>query len=246
MIRLIALPRPVQLTDAMVEELTALFQSDSNTRVWNKPFITNSLLEMSADKCCYCECKVNEESKYMEVEHFFCKDLYPEKVVEWKNLLPSCKRCNINKGNHDVGLEPIIHPVINEPREHLTLKAYRFYAKSAIGKTTISVLDLNDIERLQQKRFEVGSGVTKELDELEMSFVEFLANPSSRKRTRICSKLRGIMQLGQPNKEYSATVATAILTEDSYLFAKNELTNLGLWDDEFNQLENGLQKIAFL
>lgn len=246
MIRLIALPRPVQLTDAMVEELTALFESDSNIRVWNKPFITNSLLEMSDDKCCYCECKVNEESKYMEVEHFFCKDLYPEKVIEWENLLPSCKRCNINKGNHDVGLEPIIHPVINEPREHLTLKAYRFYAKTPLGKTTISVLDLNDIERLQQKRFEVGSGVTMELEELEMFIEVFLENPSSIRRTKICSKLRRIMQLGQPNKEYSATVATAILTGDLYYFAKNTLNDLGLWDAEFEQLENGLQSIAFL
>ncbi|MBP6826396.1 MAG: hypothetical protein KA165_07545, partial [Saprospiraceae bacterium] len=59
------------------------------------------------------------------------------------------------------------------------------------------------------------------------------------------TKLRGIMLEGQPTEEYSATVATEILREDSYHFAKTELTNLGLWDDNLQYLENELIKISF-
>ena len=246
MIRLQSAPKPTQLTDALVEELTNQFLDDSAKRVWDKPYITDTLSKMSSAKCCYCECRVNEESKYMEVEHFFPKKIYPGKVVEWENLLPVCKRCNINKGDHDTGKEPIVHPVNDDPQTHFALRAYRFYAKTSIGKISIAVLNLNDFDQLQIKRFEVGAGVKKELDELEVSIEDFLKNQTTIRRTRICSKLRGIMYLGQQDKEYSATVATEILREPSYHFAKTELHKLDLWDEEFERLENGLLKIAYL
>lgn len=247
MIQLNAMPRPLTLTDELVQQLTALFKADKTQRVWNKDFIKSPLLKMSSGKCCYCECRIDEESKYMEVEHFRCKDIYEDDVVLWSNLLPSCKRCNVNKADHDTNAEPMVHPVDDDPRNHLELKAYRFYGKTLIGKTTIEVVKLNERERLQLKRFEVGSKIKEALDEVEEQVRDYLASlRSPYKRRNILSKLRGIMEQGFPTQEYAATVATEILREDSYYFVKTELMNLGSWDDEFQQLESELTKIAFL
>ena len=37
----------------------------------------------------------------MEVEHFEDKKNNPNKVIEWENFLPSCKRCNGSKFTQD-------------------------------------------------------------------------------------------------------------------------------------------------
>ncbi|MFN4151578.1 MAG: HNH endonuclease, partial [Candidatus Sericytochromatia bacterium] len=57
---------------------------ETGASVWNKDFIKKALLEMSHNKCAFCECTLNIESKYMEVEHFFNKSNYSEKVVDWE------------------------------------------------------------------------------------------------------------------------------------------------------------------
>jgi len=54
------------------------------------------------------------------------------------------------------------------------------------------------------------------------------------------------LQQRQPTEEYAATTATEILREGSYDFVKAELEHLGLWDADFQQLEAGLTRIAFL
>ncbi|MGR0329632.1 HNH endonuclease [Bacillus cereus] len=96
---MIHLPRPncpSKLTDEVKTKLTQDFIT-SGSSVWGKSYIKSALLEMSHNKCAYCECRLDEESKYMEVEHFLPKDDYPKLVVDWNNLLPSCKRCNGKK-----------------------------------------------------------------------------------------------------------------------------------------------------
>jgi uncharacterized protein (TIGR02646 family) len=116
MIKLQAVAKPLQLTNEKVKQLTAEYKQ-SEKAVWKKTYITQTLLLMSFDKCCFCETKLNEESKYLEVEHFHPKSLYPDEVVSWTNLLPICKRCNGKKWNHDTKLEPIIHPVKDNPKK---------------------------------------------------------------------------------------------------------------------------------
>lgn len=49
--------------------------------------------------------------------------------MDWKNLLPICKRCNGLKRDHDTKLVPIINPKLIDPREHLTIKKFRFFSK---------------------------------------------------------------------------------------------------------------------
>jgi hypothetical protein len=44
----------------------------TGTSVWNFDELKEALLWTSYGKCAYCECRLSEESKYVEVEHFFC------------------------------------------------------------------------------------------------------------------------------------------------------------------------------
>ena len=246
MIKLTPEPRPNELTDELVEQLTTRFKADNSLRVWNRNSIKDALLRMSHGKCCYCECNITEESKYMEVEHFRCKSIYQNEVLLWSNLLPACKRCNIAKGDHDVEMEPIIHPAVDDPREHLTFRLYRFYGKTGKGITTClpSVLNLNDHHRLQIKRFEIGSEIKKRLDDLEEQINDGLS--THRQWLRVANNLKGIMRQGLPTEEYAATVSTEILREDSYEVIKAALTTQNLWDEDFQMLEDELSKIAYI
>ena len=165
MIRLHPVPRPAKLTDDKVKELTERYQREQKS-VWNEKFIKDALLELSHGKCCYCECRVDSEGSYLEVEHFHPKSLYLQEVMVWENLLPACRRCNSHKSNHDTKQAPIVHPVQDIPSDHLSLKNYRMYGKTQLGDQTIEVLDLNDRESLVEKRFEIGDRLLTDLEHL--------------------------------------------------------------------------------
>jgi uncharacterized protein (TIGR02646 family) len=76
--------------------------------------IKSPLLKSSHEKCAFCE-SVPGESGYPEIDHFKPKSLYPSNVFDWDNLLPVCKKCNLNKRAHDTVQEPIIDPYKDEP-----------------------------------------------------------------------------------------------------------------------------------
>jgi uncharacterized protein (TIGR02646 family) len=252
MICLSKVKRPVELTDAVVKKLTDDFKADNKKDVWNKSYIKTALLEMSAGKCCYCECKLGEESKYLEVEHFHPKKLYPDEVVAWENLLPACKRCNNHKGEHDTKQEPIIHPVKDNPKSHLFFKHYRLYHKTKLGEMTKDVIYLNDRPDLVEPRFNIGNKLTDKLEELSERIEEFenleVAGEKpvviDRKLKKIVRTLTKLRSEGTRTYEYSATAATILLNEDNYQQIKQWFVNRELWNEEFMQLEEEVEFCA--
>jgi len=245
MISLKAIPKPTELTNKVVQELTARYKKEGSA-VWRKKYIIDALLKRSANKCCYCECKIMEEGKYIEVEHFHPKSLYPDEVVAWKNLLPSCKRCNGKKGDHDTKKEPIIHPVRDNPKSHLTWKNYRLYSKTKLGDDTIGVIYLNDRNRLVRKRFDIGDKLMEALEGLLQSTIGYddRTNFSTRSRNKIVGQLTNLMREGTRQSEFSATAATIILHEESYSNIKQLFLKNNLWNDEFIELEKAVEFCA--
>ncbi len=238
MIQLSAIPRPTELTDELVKELTKRY-IETGESVWIQRFIKEYLLKMSHDKCSYCECNIVEESKYMEVEHFFAKSIYESKVVDWANLLPACKRCNGCKSDHNIGIEPIIHPVNDRPNEHLKFNLYFLKGKTELGKMTVQVLQLNHV-RVLQPRQKVGLKTRQQLDNLEDWVERYIESPSIRLRNKIHAFLQAILIEAQPNSEYSATVATVIWHDDSFRTVKDFFQKQGWWDAEFQELEKAI------
>ncbi len=234
MIQLKSVPLPKQLTEKLRVELTNKFKTNNKERVWNRTYIQKALLDMSDSKCCYSECKLDEKSNYMEVEHFDAKSIYPDKVLVWDNLLPSSKRCNGKKDDWDVVVEPIIHPVFDNPKDHLYLKNFRFYGRTQKGKSTIVAVDLNDRKHWVNPRFDMGSKIQEKLEEIEEQLPDLQTDKTKR---RLIKTLKNILREGTKEYEFSAVAATIILHDDNYILVKNAFQNNALWDNEFMELE---------
>jgi uncharacterized protein (TIGR02646 family) len=244
MIKLTRANKPFELTSSEQKTLTDEFKR-SGASVWRKEYITNALLSYSNNKCAYCECDITEESKYLEVEHFHHKDDYPDEVVEWNNLLPSCKKCNGTKGTHDTYKEPIINPCDDNPQDYLNLKNYRIKGKDDLGKLTVSVLDLNNQDRHCKKRFEIGNAAHEKLEDFLLLIEEYEsgASISTRRKNRIINGVKALLRLAQSEKTYSATTSSIILSSTDYGEIKSKMISLSFWDKELTDLETGCTKV---
>lgn len=245
MIKLNSVSAPPELTEEVIKLLSDDFKTTKKA-VWQKDFICDPLLAMTNNKCCFSECKLNEEGKYDEVEHFHPKSLYPDEVVSWDNLLPINKACNIAKGDHDTKAEPIINPRFDDPKEHLYFKAYRFYGKTDIGRRTIDIIGLNDWDMWVTPRFEVGKGIfelLESINDLAHSY-NTSTTKSTISRNRLLSRFRGLMIEGTEKYIYSATVATTLLNEEKYYEIKAILIENNLWDHSFEHLEEAIRYCA--
>ena len=57
-------------------------------------------------------------------------------------------------------------------------------------------------------------------------------------KSKIINTLVDILKMAQPDAEYSAFMATIILTDEDYLETVDILKNKGLWTDELETLHN--------
>jgi uncharacterized protein (TIGR02646 family) len=244
LIKLERQPSPAYLSASTVATLTAKFRTDGSS-VWNHPLIKAPLLASSHEKCAFCECSLSDESKYMEVEHFRYKGLYAGLVVDWENLLPSCKRCNIAKGIHDVDIEPIVNPYDVDPRHHLAFKLYQFKGKDQAGRATIEALDLNNSDRLVIGRFEVGqqllSSVRVAFDRLEA----YKLSQTAIRKNKLLNIVETILDECQPKAIYAATTATVALNDEEFMDIIEELRGLNLWEGYLEAKLSAAQNIAF-
>jgi uncharacterized protein (TIGR02646 family) len=220
------------------EELTEEYKL-SKKAVWKKRFITEPLLIMSNEKCCFCECKLVEEGKYMQVEHFHHKDEYEDEVLEWRNLLPICIRCNSHKRDHDTYTNEIIDPTIRNPQEDLYASRYRIKGKSELGKLTVEVLDLNDTEEIGVPRFKVASAVLEKMEGITQLVEDYnnLSSPAI-DRARILRKIKSVLKECGPKYPYSAVVSSVILSNHEYDKIKTLLISKNLWSTELQNLED--------
>lgn len=243
MIRLHRNFTPLALHPDEVERLTKKFTT-TGASVWNFDELKNALLKLSCSKCAYCECNVSEESKYMEVEHFVSKTQDPSKVVEWNNLLPSCKRCNSNKGTHDVVQQPILNPCEDEPKQHLKLRLYRFRSDTAAGIQTIGVVDLNNAERAVKKRFEIGQAIHHLIDSSIERLESFKEKQSTRLKNKLVGQVEGLLEECQRTKSYAATAASVLHSDPDYSKLRKEMIAEGLWSEKLEELHKGSESIA--
>jgi len=235
MIKLTKLPEPNDLVINKTNLLNEYIQN--KTSVWRKDYITSALLNSSNQKCAYCECKLIEESKYLEVEHFKHKDKHPNDVVNWDNLLPSCKKCNTSKGTHDVTIIPIIDPFVIDPKDHLNFSEYRLKSRTKLGKDTIDVLNLNDTMRLVTKRFNIGEVIKNTLEICTENLELYNNSPSTRTKNKIIKTIKNLLIECSPNAQYSAISATVLLNQDEYTEIKNQLITLNFWDQDLIDAE---------
>lgn len=204
-------------------------------------------------KCCYCECKVGAGEREMHVDHFKPKSIYPDLVVKWENLLPSCPHCNKEKSSHDTGAEPIVNPSEDDPREFFYLKDYRYYcfdnADSSIARRTLGVLSLNDSTENVYKRYLIGNELHSKIDEIAELAIENekILKTKTTMRNRIRNGCKNILKQGFPEAVYSAFMATLIFNDENFKTCMEILKRQDIWDDEleesFQKMNNNVFKI---
>ncbi|MDD0822633.1 HNH endonuclease [Bacillus cereus] len=238
--------KPLKLTEELRKKLTDKFK-ETNKDVWKSKYITKPLIEMSHGKCVFCECRLGEEGKYMEVEHFYPKSLYPDKVVLWGNLFPICSRCNKAKRNHDTLNYPIINPCLNNPKDHLYFENFNIFGKdsSPLGSLTEIVLNLNDTLQVVTPRFQVGTLVIQKLKEIAKMVKRYDRRYASVGDDHdIVNKTQALLQHALPRMEYSATVATVIVSSRFYEQMKDDMITKSLWNDDLDQLDSIAREIS--
>lgn len=229
MIKLEREEKPKYLTDEKVKELTDKFKNDKSKVVWKAQSIGEKLLKSSSHKCAYCECELQTEDSYMQVEHFKDKDTYQDDVVNWNNLLPSCQRCNGKKGTLDVLVTPIINPYDDMPKVHLKQQAYRLYGKDTKGKNTVKELYLNDDRRVVLPRFLASNEINRQLADLVNNIQDL---------TTLRNGITNLLQSCQSDKPYSAFVSYALHSNKDYAEIKVLLESNTAWDIDMNELHN--------
>ena len=246
MISVIRSAPPAELTVQKIQELTAIFIADPSRTPWNVKFMREALLQMSHRKCVYCETRIDEESKYMEVDHYFCKSRHPTRVVEWENLLPSCKRCNVNKGGYDVATEgDIVNPTVDTPSNHLSFWNYRLYGRDDKGMRCVETLYLNETSRIVSARAEIGNAVAEAFEKLKLIADDCAADPTqNRKINQLVRGLKKMLEETQPMSEYGATAATVISSHPIYSEIKATIQNLKQWGAEIATLEGHMLQAA--
>ncbi|AAZ28377.1 HNH endonuclease [Colwellia psychrerythraea] len=235
MIKLERETKPDYLSDEKVFELTESFKATKKS-VWNHDHIKIPLLRSSHSKCAYCECPLTSASNYMEVEHFEDKNHYPEKVVLWENLLPSCKKCNGAKGQHDVIGDPIINPYVEDPKNHLSMRLYRFRAKSDKGQSTIEVTQLNSSDRSVFCRYEIGEKISEMIDLGFERWNEYLVRNNTRSKNKLVNLVQGLLNECQPTSSYSASTATNLLTDPKFIELMSLMREADIVSEELDDL----------
>lgn len=81
-----------------------------------KDDLRTSLYNEQRGICCYCMQRIQPEPEKMKIEHWQCQDLYPERQLDYKNLLGACKggegqkkdnqHCDTKKGNLTLTFNP--------------------------------------------------------------------------------------------------------------------------------------------
>jgi hypothetical protein len=183
------------------------------------------------------------EGSYFEVEHFYHKKKHPKKVVEWTNLLPSCKRCNLHKGEHDVKKTPIIDPAQVNPKKHLYFRDYRINGKTTLGKKTVTVLQLNETDKVVMKRYTVGQEVYERLQDILNDINVFVSNSVGNKN-RIQNRFKELLKAAYPDCAYCASNSTIIFNSPDFKEIKKQFKSIGLWDTELGKLEKIISSFA--
>lgn len=234
---------PACLDSMTVARLTAQFKKTGDS-VWNIPALKTELFAMSNGKCCYCESPLGTRSAYLEVEHFKSKNQYPDDVLAWNNLLPSCRRCNGKKHTHDVMAEPMVNPARMTPKCHIKISAgFRYKHVSVAGNNTLTVLEFNTDAPFMMQRYKMCLALQNQLEELRRDTEGPVDDKICR---RIVRKTKAILAQALPSEEFSATLATILTENEDFSAIKAFLQKRHIWDADLENAFLTVFKIALI
>ena len=102
----------------------------------------------------YCGLRQEQEPLPFHVEHIVARQHGGKDAAE--NLALACQHCNLHKGPNLSSVAPqtgertrLFHPRLDDWNEHFARRGGEVIGRSAIGRTTVSLLRMNEDGRLQ-------------------------------------------------------------------------------------------------
>jgi 5-methylcytosine-specific restriction endonuclease McrA len=113
------------------------------------------LVRQRAKNCCeYCSLSQKFEPLPFHIEHIIPRRHGGKDVAE--NLALACHHCNLCKGTNLSGLDPrtekltrLFHPRLDDWDDHFANRSGEIIGLSAVGRTTVNLLRMNEDGRLQ-------------------------------------------------------------------------------------------------
>jgi 5-methylcytosine-specific restriction endonuclease McrA len=109
----------------------------------------------AGDRCEYCRLR----QEHLPFSTFHIEHIIPRKHGGTDNLLNlalACDRCNASKGSNLTGIDPatgalipLFNPRVHAWDDHFVLSDVTLVGVTAIGRTTVRVLNMNDTRRLR-------------------------------------------------------------------------------------------------
>jgi hypothetical protein len=111
--------------------------------------------DRSAGRCEYCQLPQKFFTELFQIEHIVSRQHRGASIES--NLAVACARCNLQKGPNIAGIDPqseelvrLFNPRIDTWSDHFQHDSNgEIRGKTAIGRTTIYVLDMNDPRRVE-------------------------------------------------------------------------------------------------
>jgi hypothetical protein len=110
---------------------------------------------VQGEYCEYCQRRQSDSPLIpLQIEHIIARKHGGPDSLD--NLALACADCNLHKGSDLAGIDPrsdqltpLYHPRRDTWREHFAWEGVRIVGLTAIGRTTVRVLDLNAPARLR-------------------------------------------------------------------------------------------------
>lgn len=263
------------------EILTRQYCKEGKKRpVWRRTYIIDALFASSLGTCAYCGCKIvvsdtpeiwnielNKEDRdylddkeaneniFMNVDHYVPKKKDCSKVVDWDNLIPTCPKCNILKGGHDVEEYPIINPYKEDPRCYFKIEGCYVQVKdNKLGtqklKKALKTLQLFQlVYRIERQNRRTCLEIQLILNNFMEDIDEAIKAREQGDNSKINGLRRGLIKLlehGLPDSDYGALCATIILRHSAFNLIKEKMHENDLWSAKLSDLENKLKSIAYV
>jgi 5-methylcytosine-specific restriction endonuclease McrA len=116
--------------------------------------LRSQVIERAGRRCEYCRLHQNHLPLVpFHVEHIIARQHGGGTAPD--NLALACHRCNLRKGTNLTGLDPatgaltrLFHPRQDSWPEHFNLRGGQILGRTAIGRTTASLLRMNTPDRI--------------------------------------------------------------------------------------------------
>ncbi|MGW4125199.1 HNH endonuclease [Nocardia sp. NPDC004711] len=125
---------------------------------WRHREVKAALRIETDNRCVYCDSEM--AAVYPgDVEHLAPKSIFPELVVDWKNLTLACWECNNTKLDYHSESLPLINPYEDDPRDHFLFLGPMILPRPGSNRGVISVrkLNLSRLDLVERRRDRIES-----------------------------------------------------------------------------------------